>query len=146
MEFSEILLYANFVSTWYLVGLIWVVQVVHYPLFANVGEAGYPEYQALHQKLITIIVGPPMLVEAFSSVLLAIYPIPNPNFTLIFVGIALVFVIWFSTAFLQVPCHGKLLQQFDAKAHRRLVNTNWIRTIAWTLRGLLVAWIVWSTT
>lgn len=36
-----------------------------------------------------------------------------------------------STALLQVPCHSILAKGFDATAHERLVNTNWIRTICW---------------
>ena len=53
-------------------------------------------------------------------------------------GAVLVAIIWASTALIQVPCHAKLVEGFDARAHRRLVDTNWIRTIAWTLRGAIV--------
>ena len=38
-----------------------------------------------------------------------------------------------------MPMHGHLLAGEDAKAHRRLVGTNWVRTVLWTLRALLAA-------
>jgi hypothetical protein len=47
--------------------------------------------------------------------------------------------IWASTAMLQMPMHGHLLAGADARAHRRLVATNWIRTVLWTVRALLAA-------
>ena len=53
-------------------------------------------------------------------------------------AVTLMIVIWVATIALSVPCHEKLSLGFDASAHRRLVLTNWIRTIAWTLRGLLI--------
>jgi hypothetical protein len=37
---------------------------------------------------------------------------------------------------LQVPLHQKLSSGFDAAVHRRLVATNWWRTVGWTLRGV----------
>ena len=142
MQLPTLLLIANLLSTLYMVGLIWMVQIVHYPLFAEVGAENFVAYLKRHQVLTTFVVGPPMLVEAFSSVLLAWYPPVGVNLWLIFAGIALVFVIWISTAVFQVPCHGKLLKGFDQKAHRRLVRSNWIRTVAWTARGLLTTWML----
>jgi len=49
-------------------------------------------------------------------------------------GLALVAVAWISTAALQAPAHGRLVEGFDADVHRRLVGTNWIRTVAWLAR------------
>ena len=146
MPIANWVLMLNLGATWFMVGLIWFVQVVHYPLFAEVGEEEYSNYQEWHQKLTTFVVGPPMLVEAFTTVLLAWYIPKQIPVWMILTGIALLFVIWISTAALQVPCHGKLTQGFDTDVHRRLVRTNWIRTIAWTLRGGLVAWMFANVT
>lgn len=145
MDISVALLLANLFSTLFMVGLIWFVQIVHYPMFKDVGNEAFVSYQTLHQKLTTYVVGPPMLVEAFSTVLLVMYPPIGVQMHSLFGGVLLIFVIWFSTAFLQVPCHGKLLDGFEAKYHRRLVNSNWVRTIAWTARGILVCWMVYET-
>ena len=38
-----------------------------------------------------------------------------------------------------------LSQEFDKAVHQRLVWTNWLRTVAWSLRALLVLWMAWAT-
>jgi hypothetical protein len=43
---------------------------------------------------------------------------------------------WLSTWVVQIPLHNCLAAGFDSEAHRRLVKTNWMRTAAWTLRGV----------
>lgn len=52
----------------------------------------------------------------------------------------LLLVVWGSTGLLQVPAHDALFVGFSPAVHRRLVNSNWLRTIAWTARaGLCLA-------
>lgn len=126
-------------ATWYLTGLIWVVQVVHYPLFSMADRTAFPAFAAAHGRLITWVVGPPMLLEAALAVWLVIdRPETIPTWWA-WAGLALVVVIWVSTAVLQVPMHARLGGGFDAQAHQWIVSTNWIRTAAWTLRALLLA-------
>ena len=132
----------NVLSTLVMIGVIWTVQIVHYPLFAGVGEAGWGAYEAQHQQRITWVVGPTMLVELVTAVWLVIARPPGiPPWALI-LGAVLVGVIWASTAFVQVPLHNALGGRFDPSAHARLVATNWLRTLAWTVRGGLVLWVV----
>jgi len=120
-----------------LVGLIWCIQVVHYPLFAAVGRAEFPRYEADHARLITLVVGPLMLAELAAALWIAVVrPAGVPGW-MVWVGLGLVAAIWLSTAAIQVPCHAKLAAGFDAEAHARLVSSNWIRTVAWTARGVL---------
>ena len=142
MPSPNVLLIANVLSTWYMVGLIWMVQVVHYPLFAKVGSEQFVGYQISHQTLTTLVVGPPMLVEIATAVLLIwIRPVAIPAW-IVFVALGLLAIVWASTAFLQVPCHEKLTDGFDVAVHWRLVLSNWIRTFGWTARGVLVTWML----
>lgn len=131
----------NLVATWYMVGLIWMVQVVHYKLFDRVGEAEFVKYETDHSNLITPIVGLPMLVEiATAGMLLAFVPAGIPRWALVAAFIAVV-AIWLSTALIQVPCHNRLTQNgFTQADYQLLVGSNWIRTILWTARGLLLAY------
>lgn len=126
------------VATAVMAGIIWFVQVVHYPLMALVGRDGYPAYQAAHARRTTWVVMPPMLVEMATGVWLALRPSPYMPAAVAWIGLALLAVVWGSTFFLQVPEHGRLERGFDPDAHRRLVRGNWIRTVAWTLRAILV--------
>ena len=52
-------------------------------------------------------------------------------------GAALVLALWLTTALLSIPAHQRLASGFDSAAHRSLVRANWIRTLAWTARGLI---------
>jgi hypothetical protein len=50
----------------------------------------------------------------------------------------LVVIIWLSTLVLQVPIHNRLQSGKDNACIRRLVTTNWIRTIAWSIKAVAV--------
>lgn len=121
-----------------MVGLIWFVQIVHYPLFAQVGTDLFSEYETSHNRLTTWVVGPPMLIEGATALVLLLSKSERISSGQAWFGMGLLWMIWVSTAFLQVPQHDILTQGFDAKAHHFLVATNWVRTVAWTLRGVLV--------
>ena len=122
-------------------GLIWFVQVVHYPLFGAVGGAAFVRYAARHTRLTTRVVLGPMLLELVTAGLLVGTPSAFIATWEAWAGLALVGLIWVSTALLQVPRHGELAAGFSASAHVALVGTNWLRTAAWTLRSSLV--LVW---
>ena len=129
-------------STLAMVGLIWFVQVVHYPLFAKVGSAGFTEYEQLHQQRTTLVVAPLMLTEAATACAMLWARPDHVSLPAAIVGLALLALLWASTFFWQVPAHEKLSHEFDARIHQRLVRSNWLRTTAWTLRGLLVCWML----
>lgn len=62
-----------------MVGVIWFVQVVHYPLFVRVGPSGFSTYSGAHSRLTGYVVGPPMLVEMATAIpLLVVRPIEVP--------------------------------------------------------------------
>ena len=122
-------------------GAIWIVQVVHYPLFAGVGEAGWLDYEAQHQSRITLVVGPAMVAELATALWLVLRPLDGVPFVAFVAGAVLVGMLWASTAFVQVPLHASLAAGFDAEAHRRLVATNWLRTVLWSARAGLVVWM-----
>ncbi len=136
-------LFAQLAATLYMVGVIWMVQLVHYPLYNKVGREAFPEYEARHNDGMTLVVGPAMLLEAATVVLLALVPNSRVSPAAAWLGAGLLAIIWLSTAFLQVPCHNRLVAGFDQATYERLVHSNWIRTIAWSLRGLLALAMVW---
>jgi hypothetical protein len=129
--------------TWVLLGLILTIQTVHYPLFAQVGDAGWPAYEREHQTRITWLVGPLMLAELLSAGWLAWYPPVGLPVWSLWLGLALALAIWVSTGLVQSPLHGRLSVRFDARLHARLVGSNWLRTLAWGLRGGLCVWWMW---
>lgn len=126
-------------------GVIWFVQVVHYPLFARVPPEQFVAYERAHVDRTGWVVGPPMLLEVGTAAyLLLTYPAiaTNPAFLAAF---ALLLVVWLATAVFSVPLHRRLAQAPDARAVRRLVATNWIRTAGWTGRVALLAPVLLRT-
>lgn len=133
---------SHVVATFFMLGVIWFVQIVHYPLYSHINPDAFPNYEVNHVNLVTLVVGPAMFLEAITAVLLLLSPPDNVPFALLIVGLVLVAIIWGATLIFNVPQHNALSYQFDAKIHRMMVLTNWIRTIGWTLRGLLVLWML----
>jgi len=131
------LLLIHAAATLYLVGLIWFVQLVHYPLMAKVGGEGYRTYQQLHERKTTLVVAPAMFVELGCALFLALRTPDSIEPWLAWTGFVIVALLWLSTALLQVPCHKKLGQGFDAEMHKKLVTTNWLRTGLWSARGAI---------
>jgi hypothetical protein len=133
----EVLLLSQVAATLVMVGVIWFVQIVHYPLMARVPASEFTAFEREHQNRTTVVVAPTMLVEAFSAAVLLAVPLPGTDPIFPAVGISLLAVIWLSTVLVQVPLHARLEKGFDTKTHRLLVLSNWLRTIAWTGRGIL---------
>lgn len=133
---SQRLLLVHAAATLFMAGVIWFVQGVHYPLFAELGGA-LPHYATRNARLTTWVVAGPMLVELATALVLAARPAPGTPTRLAWAGLALLAVIWVSTALVQVPRHERL-QAGDLAAVRGLVASNWLRTAAWTLRAGIV--------
>ena len=135
MTTADALLLANAASTWGMVGVIWFVQRVHYPLFSAYRSDDFARTEAEHQSRTTPVVFPLMLAELLTSLaLVPIRPVGVADWCAL-AGVACVGVWGFSTALVQIPLHEKLAGGFDAAPHRRLVATNWLRTAAWSLHG-----------
>lgn len=122
-------------ATWALIGLIWTVQVVLYPLFGRCGREAFQGYHAAHMCGITVIVAPLMFLELGTAAWLVVGGERN---VWLLASLLPLGVSWISTALLQVPLHKKLERGFDEGSWRKLVATNWWRTMAWTSRGVLL--------
>jgi hypothetical protein len=141
---AEWLLPVHVAATWFMVGLIWFVQIVHYPLFAGVGSTPFMRYAQQHQRRTTLVVLPPMLIELGTAIQLVLVPSTDVPRAAAIAGLALLALIWASTFLLQVPCHRRLSRGFEAAAHRTLVWTNLLRALLWSARGVLVLSYVWG--
>ena len=122
-------------STSALVGLIWVVQLVIYPQFAALGPADFVSYHRDYTRRISWIVGPLMLVELGTALVLSWHG-ERPAWFLFSLGFLA--LNWISTALIQVPLHRRLERGFNPETHRVLVLSNWVRTLAWTARAILL--------
>jgi hypothetical protein len=130
-------------ATYSMTGLIWLVQLVHYPTYRFIEEKEFAKFQKFHVRTITFIVGPVMMLELFSiSLLLGIGLLTSEEtlmikITEIWIQFILTFVIWISTVIFSIPLHHLLEQKKDLTIIRRLVLTNWPRTIFWSIKSVL---------
>ena len=121
--------------SWGLVVLIWIIQLVHYPSFHYIDPNKFSDFHQHHSKSITIIVMPLMLAELIIGFLQAY----RSGFTSIEV-IALIMIVgvWLSTFLIQIPLHNQMSIQNNSILVTKLVNTNWIRTLLWTGKAILI--------
>ncbi len=129
----DLLLLAHAGSTAAMTGLIWFVQLVHYPLFPLADRERFSDFAAQHQRRTSWVVGPLMATEAVTASLLLI---THPE-ARTWIGLGLLALIWLSTLLLQIPLHRRLARRFAAADAARLVATNWLRTGAWTARAAI---------
>lgn len=138
MKTGNLLFVVNLACAWFMTGIMWFVQIVHYPLYQSVGAAHFPEYEQAHVRLTTLVVGLPFLVE-MATALLLLHWRPNwLSFRTAMIGSMLLVLIWLSSALLQVPIHLKLEQTQNRVLIEDLVRTNWLRTILWSARAVLL--------
>ena len=126
---------ANLAATLFLTGLAWFLQTVQLPLLAHLREADFATGIRLQRRRNTILMAPAMLIEAVTSIAIAKdlwrdWPAIS--------AAAIVAVIWFVTFLFIVPLNARLAKGFDAQVLRLLTRANWVRTVAWTLRSVIV--------
>lgn len=139
---ARLLLTLHAVATWLMTGIIWFVQVVHYPLFARVGGEAFLSYERAHVRRVVWLVTPVMLVELATGLGLLVTPPAGLPTRVLWLNTGLLALIWISTGLLQLPAHARLRHGFEPRAYRLLVRSNWARTVAWTIRScLLFAWM-----
>ena len=134
----------HLLSTFALFGLIWFVQLVHYPLHALVSPSEFPRYQAEHAKRTGYVAAPLMILELLTALALL-----NPWWRPIYIpasqacfGAILVGLLWLTTFAVQVPLHNRLHRAHDPADIARLIHSNWLRTLLWTARStLLLLWL-----
>ncbi len=137
------LILVNLVLSAILTGLIWTIQIVHYPGFMGVGTQDFLAYQQQHMRTISYVVVPLMLSELAATVFL-LFRTPAFCTKEIYTAAVMVGIIWVTTMLVSSPLHGKLASQgYDTEIIRRLVATNWIRTIAWTVRTAILSGVIW---
>ena len=132
------LLLAHAAATLAMTGVIWFVQLVHYPLFGLAARQSFSTFAREHQRRTTWVVAPLMLAEVATALLLLVQR--TGAWTV--AGAALLGVIWLSTAFVQVPLHRRLARGLEPAIARALVRTNWLRTVAWTGRAAVALALV----
>ena len=125
----------NTCSSFFMMGLIWFVQVVQYPTFRKIDTTDFQQFHSAHVFKTGLVVIPVMLIELGSSIWLSISD--SPLLLLNRVGLGIVLAIWLSTFLVQAPIHSKLQMDYDQSLVQKLIRTNWLRTVLWSSKALL---------
>jgi hypothetical protein len=141
-DLVTIALVGQLVGALAMAGVLWVVQLVHYPLMAAVPAAAFPAYEAGHTTRISWVVGPLMAIEGVATLVLLARPPADVATWLPWAGAISLAVALGVTAAISAPLHGRLSVGFDADLHDRLVRTNWVRTLAWSAHGAVAVAMV----
>lgn len=117
--------------------LIWCVQLVIYPSFAQYSEANLLKWHRSYTKRVTYIVLPLM----FSQLILGVLHIFQIRDWYTILSLILIFILWVLTFRVFVPLHFSI----DTNNHvpnvcQKLVRRNWLRTVLWT--GLFLTTLV----
>lgn len=135
----------HFFATVFMTGVIWFVQVVHYPSFRGLEKSNFPDLMKQHQHSTTIVVLPAMLCELGSAFALLFSSCGRFETIVVWVNLATLALIWYFTFFVSVPKHQRLLSGYDARTIDNLIFTNWPRTCLWSARSLLIFFLIHRT-
>ena len=131
------MLIIHLISTSVMVGVIWIIQLVHYPSFHFIELKQYTTFQRFHMSRISYVVIPAMLTELFTIILIVISM--DQIDTLVLASAILLIFIWLMTAVFFSGVHQRLTLGYDQIVVDKLVKLNWGRTLLWTLRLLLIS-------
>jgi hypothetical protein len=140
---AEVAAVAQVVASVGMFGVIWIVQVVHYPLMRFVSGLEFARFETAHRMRISWVVGPLMAIEGVCVVAFLFAAPAGLTWWLPWAGAGAEAVAIGTTVLVSAPLHERLNAHFDPATLDRLIATNWIRTVAWTARGgLAIAMLV----
>ena len=135
------MLLGHLIFTSIMTGVIWVIQIVHYPSFHFIEKELYTAFQKFHMNKISIIVIPIMLAELITGMMLFLDKSSKSPFLII--SFVILVLIWLITGVFFSKAHNELMTGYQELVVNQLVVMNWIRTLLWTLRLLLLTCFVY---
>lgn len=132
----------HFSLTLYMTGVIWIIQIIHYPLFKLVGEHSFASYHKTHIQKTSLVIAAPMVLELLTGLYLLIDDQAWRNNLVFVASCTLLIFIWISTFLISVPKHDILSKKFNDLEVNALIKTNWIRTIAWSIRAICLFYLL----
>jgi len=138
---NNFVLLGHLIFTSIMTGVIWVIQIVHYPSFHFIEKELYTAFQKFHMNKISIIVIPIMLAELITGMMLFLDKSSKSPFLI--VSFVILVLIWLITGVFFSKAHNELMTGYQELVVNQLVVMNWIRTLLWTLRLLLLTCFVY---
>jgi len=143
-------------------GIIWLVQLVQYPIFAGLDRVEFQKWHRFHTKRISWIVAPLMIAELSLVSVWLFQVFSNSGGSVVgesavvgSVALAdsalrisvafmwfLTVMMWGATFLISVPLHAKLeASGYDFVTIQKLTRTNWIRTMIYSIKIMVVLYV-----
>ena len=130
-----------------LAAVLWVVQLVVYPAFRWIDPAHFVVWHEGYTGAVTWVVAPLILIQT-AGVAARFWLLEGPD-PLWVLEAACTLAAWAVTVFVSVPLHTRLQRDLPPAsrlaAMQRLVQTNWLRTLPWSVCAAC-SWIAASKT
>ncbi len=136
----DTLYFIQLVCNSYLVSLVFMTQFITYPTFLDIDKDKFSEYHQKYVNKISFIVAPVMLIELLTLFIIAYL---SSDF-LIVKTLILLLVIWMTTFFIMIPSHNRISKSFNKKEIINLINYNWVRTILWSFKLLVIIFLYYE--
>lgn len=134
---GDVLLAVHAASVWFCVGLVWVIQLLVYPGFAALDRERWRAVHDDHTRTMGLLVTAPWALQGLTCAILLVWrPAGVPLAAALAAAVCGAVTVGVTVG-VSVPCHRRLSAGYDADVLARLVRTNWWRTAAWTLGGLV---------
>ena len=135
VDIMESILFFHFFLTFFMTGIIWLIQLIHYPSFSFIDKNMYSTFQAFHMNRISFLVGPIMFLELFSGFYLLFFYSESNFFVINFILNILILTM---TIIVFGTIHRKLIEGFKFSLFAKLISMNWIRTILWSMKSIFI--------
>ena len=136
---TNFLIDIHLLSTSIMVGVIWVIQLLHYPSFHFIQKSNYSKFQQFHMDRISLIVIPAMVIEFITGIMMLQFGFSS---NILFISsLFILLIIWGITFVFFTKMHQGLMIGYDEVIVNRLISINWSRTLLWSLRLLVLCYI-----
>jgi hypothetical protein len=136
------------VTTVLLASSVWMAavgiycQAVHYPSFRYVTPERFFDFTVMHRGMTGLLVGPPLLLQILATFALFAFLGRVPGWALAASAACLVFSVGW-TGVVSGPLHGQIAMAGpDSPLIQRLIDSCWVRNLAWTLQAVLAGWLL----
>ena len=141
MEKSKIIFAVYLFLAVYCAGSMTVLQLQHFALYRKVGKENFKKYLQANNKAAVLPAILPALLLFVSTIILLFYRPSFMPFNIAILSLILNSINLVSTAIWQGRLHGQLAEiGYSESLINQLVNTNWIRTAALFIQGVIAVY------
>lgn len=135
---ETIFLLLNLISTLLIAGVLWFIQLVHFPLINEMPAKNMVNNGYYHMQKILGIINLLFIIDFITIVFLLLLVNSDLSATLMLINILIFLFTVILTRITFLPIHQNLSKNPNSFLISKLINLNWIRTLVWSLKVLFM--------